>query len=204
MFMNKTTGYLAAALIAGSFSAAVNAGDTKNPHDVMHNDAAAADNMTDVSRTPAEFASDTALTAKVKAELAADPTAKAHQIDVETNQGIVQLNGFVDSDANRVAAEHVAADVDGVAEVRNNLRVRSQDSAGAIIDDSVITAKVKAALIENATTKGHEINVETQNGVVQLSGFVDTSAQKTAATSVVQTIEGVSDVNNDIDVKPKS
>jgi hyperosmotically inducible periplasmic protein len=158
----------------------------------------------DETRTPGQYASDTALTAKVKAALAADPTAKAHQIDVEVNQGIVELNGFVDSSANRTAAAHVTANVDGVQEVRNNLEIRGEETAGKVIDDTVITAKVKSALIADETTKAHEINVETENGIVQLSGFVDNETQKTAATTVARGIEGVSDVHNKISVKPRS
>jgi len=158
----------------------------------------------DETRTTNQYASDTALTAKVKAALAADPVAKAHQIDVEINQGVVELNGFVDSDANRAAAAQVATNVEGVKEVRNNLEVRGDETAGKVIDDTVITAKVKSALIADDTTKAHEINVETQNGVVQLSGFVDSESQKTAATTVARGIEGVSEVHNEISIKPRS
>ena len=46
-------------------------------------------------------------------------------------------------------------------------------TAGRVVDDSVITAKVKSALIADSTTKAYQINVETFEGTVQLSGFVD-------------------------------
>jgi hyperosmotically inducible periplasmic protein len=156
------------------------------------------------ARTPGEYASDTALTAEVKAALAADPAAKAHQIDVEINRGIVQLNGYVDSEENRAAAGRVASNIEGVSEVRNNLQIRGEETAAKIVDDTVITAKIKAALIEDPTTKAHEINVESQNGVVQLSGYVDTETQKAQAADIVRDIEGVTEVQNDIDVKPGS
>lgn len=159
---------------------------------------------TDVTRSAEQYIDDTALTAKIKAELATDPTAKAHQIDVEINEGVVQLNGFVDSQANREAAERIARNAEGVKDVENNLQVRGEETAGKVIDDTVITAKVKSALIGDATTKAHEINVESQNGVVQLSGFVDTETQKMQASKVARSIEGVKDVQNDIDVKPQS
>jgi hyperosmotically inducible protein len=164
----------------------------------------AADQTKDVTRSAEQYIDDTALTAKIKAALATDSTAKAHQIDVEINEGIVQLNGFVDSEANRQAAERVARNAEGVRDVRNNLKIRGEDTAGNMLDDTVITAKVKTALIENDVTKAHEINVEAQNGVVQLSGFVDSQSQKDKAASVARNIEGVSRVDNKIDVKPGS
>lgn len=74
-------------------------------------------------------------------------------------------------------------------------------STGEYIDDSVITTKVKAALIKNDTTPGGSISVETFKGVVQLSGFVDTEAQKLRAGDVSRSIEGVLDVVNNITVK---
>ena len=52
---------------------------------------------------------------------------------------------------------------------------RTAANAGRVVDDSVITGKVKAALVADETTKAHQISVETFNGVVQLSGFVDSS-----------------------------
>jgi len=163
---------------------------------------AAACAATDTQRSTGEYVDDTALTARVKTALAEDPVAKAHEIDVEVNRGVVQLNGFVDSAANRTAAGRVAQGVDGVKEVRNNLAIRGTETVGKVVDDSVITAQVKTALFDDPVTKGHEINVETQNGIVQLSGFVDSSEQRLKATSVARDIDGVKEVRNQIDVKP--
>jgi hyperosmotically inducible protein len=50
---------------------------------------------------------------------------------------------------------------------------RTQESPGEVVDDSVLTAKVKSALIADPVTKARQINVETYRGVVQLGGFVD-------------------------------
>jgi hyperosmotically inducible protein len=70
-----------------------------------------------------------------------------------------------------------------------------------VIDDSTITAKVKSALIDDDTTKAHDIKVETRGGVVQLSGFVATQAQKDAATKVAKSVSGVKAVNNGLGIK---
>ena len=58
---------------------------------------------------------------------------------------------------------------------------RTQKSAGEQIDDTVITAKVKSALIADPETKARQIDVEVFRGTVQLNGFVDNAAEKSAA-----------------------
>jgi hyperosmotically inducible protein len=72
--------------------------------------------------------------------------------------------------------------------------------AGAAIDDSVITAKVKAALIADPTTEAHAIKVTTEGGVVRLSGSVDSAAGKARAQEIAQGTQGVSMVRNDLTV----
>ncbi len=74
----------------------------------------------------------------------------------------------------------------------------TSSSTGEYIDDSVITTKVKAALIRNDATPGGAIKVETFKGVVQLSGFVDTVVEKSEAGSVAAKVPGVKNVSNDI------
>ncbi len=78
---------------------------------------------------------------------------------------------------------------------------RTQKSAGEIVDDGVITAKVKAALIEDPVTKAHQINVDTYRGVVQLSGFVDDSKAKNRALEVARNVGGVKEVRNNLEIK---
>jgi osmotically-inducible protein OsmY len=74
-------------------------------------------------------------------------------------------------------------------------------NAGRVMDDSVITGKVKAALVADPTTKAHQISVETFQGVVQLSGFVDTGEARSRAEQVAQGVEGVKDVKNDLELR---
>jgi osmotically-inducible protein OsmY len=74
-------------------------------------------------------------------------------------------------------------------------------STGQAIDDTVITAKVKAMLIEDPVTKAHQISVETFKGTVQLSGFVDSAASKSRAETVAKSVDGVSQVKNSLVVK---
>jgi osmotically-inducible protein OsmY len=74
-------------------------------------------------------------------------------------------------------------------------------NAGRAVDDTVITTKVKSALIADPVTKAHEISVETYGGTVQLSGFVDNSEQRTRATEVAKGVDGVKNVKNSLQIK---
>lgn len=76
-----------------------------------------------------------------------------------------------------------------------------QEGTGEYMDDSVITTKVKAAILGEPTLKVAEINVETFKGVVQLSGFVTSAAMANKAVEVAGKVSGVKSVKNDMRVK---
>lgn len=154
------------------------------------------------SRTAGQTLDDATVTTRVKAALVKNPATKARDIHVEVYQGQVQLAGFVDSSKEKAAAERTARSVEGVKGVRNSLEVHTADrSAGVFLDDSMITAKVKAALVKDNRTKAFQIEVNTNQGVVQLAGFVDNMTAKAAAAEVAETISGVKTVRNDLEVK---
>jgi osmotically-inducible protein OsmY len=77
----------------------------------------------------------------------------------------------------------------------------TKESTGEFVDDSTITAKVKAAFIKDDTVKAFDVSVETFKGIVQLSGFVDTAEQKSRAGEVTRGVRGVHEVKNSISVK---
>src|SRR5919112_4282787 len=77
----------------------------------------------------------------------------------------------------------------------------TQQSTGQAIDDGVVTAKVKAKLIEDPVTKAHQINVETFKGTVQLSGFVETDQARTRALQLARDTEGVKKVKDALEVR---
>ena len=77
----------------------------------------------------------------------------------------------------------------------------TRESTGQVIDDSAITTKVKKAIFDEPTLKVTQISVETYKSVVQLSGFVDSSAQIGTAGSVARAVEGVTSVKNDLRLK---
>jgi osmotically-inducible protein OsmY len=76
-----------------------------------------------------------------------------------------------------------------------------QEGAGEYVDDSIITARVKAAILGEPTLKVSEINVETYKGVVQLSGFVGAYADEGVAVKAAKDVSGVKSVKNDMHVK---
>jgi len=76
-----------------------------------------------------------------------------------------------------------------------------REGTGEYIDDSLITGKVKAALVADPELKATEINVETFKGTVQLSGFVSAPEHIPKAVSLVRGIAGVKSVKNDMAVR---
>ena len=76
------------------------------------------------SQSTGEYVDDSVISNKVRAELIGDADLNMFQIDVTTYKGVVQLSGFVDSEDARERASEVAAGVEGVREVRNDLIVK--------------------------------------------------------------------------------
>ena len=77
----------------------------------------------------------------------------------------------------------------------------TRESSGQYVDDSVITSKVKAAILDDSSLKVFQISVETFKGVVQLSGFVDSSKTANYAGVVAGRVAGVKSVKNSLVVK---
>ena len=78
---------------------------------------------------------------------------------------------------------------------------RTSESSGQYVDDSVITTKVKTALLVDPDVKSLDIGVETFKGVVQLSGFVNSAEQARMAVEIAKSVEGVRSVKNSLVVK---
>jgi osmotically-inducible protein OsmY len=75
------------------------------------------------------------------------------------------------------------------------------EGTGEYVDDTVVTAKVKTAILGEPGLKSAEINVETFKGVVQLSGFVSSQDNAANAVRVARAVPGVTSVKNDMRVK---
>lgn len=154
--------------------------------------------QTETKTTVGTEIDDTVMTTKVKSALLRDTGLESLDIKVETRKGVVQLSGFVDSQNQMDRAMAVAQGVDGVSNVDNKIRIKAKDtSVGVKIDDSVITTKVKAALISDPIIKNFDIGVVTRDGEVQLSGFVEDQTQVDRAIEVAREVEGVKNVLDD-------
>ncbi|MEW6558815.1 MAG: BON domain-containing protein [Pseudomonadota bacterium] len=151
---------------------------------------------------------DAAITTKVKAALLMDEKTKSTAIHVDTREGVVTLTGKVrDIDARRHAV-HVVQGVSCVRRVDDQLTLASTagvsaseqiahaaDKAGDAVADSVITAKVKAALLAAPDLKSMRINVSTRHGVVVLAGLLPSQRQFDEAVTTTQEVGGVKSIN---------
>lgn len=79
---------------------------------------------------------------------------------------------------------------------------RGQETVGAYIDDSAITAAVKSRLFDNKVVDGTAVSVETLNGTVMLSGFAKSAAERSTAESLARNVQGVRAVKNELAVRP--
>lgn len=79
---------------------------------------------------------------------------------------------------------------------------RGQETVGAYVDDSTITARIKARFVENQQVDASSISVETLNGTVMLSGFAKNATERTTAEGIARDVSGVKAVKNEIAVRP--
>jgi len=77
----------------------------------------------------------------------------------------------------------------------------THEGTGEYIDDTVITGKVKSAILDEPSLKSAEINVETFKGVVQLSGFVNSRSDINKAAEIARSVKGVKSVKDDMRLK---
>ena len=80
--------------------------------------------------------------------------------------------------------------------------VRGQETVGAYVDDAAITTAIKAKFVDDKVVSAASISVETLNGIVQLSGFAKSTAEKSQAEQIARNSKNVRSVRNDIVVRP--
>ncbi len=86
-------------------------------------------------------------------------------------------------------------------EVRTEAK-QATNTAAAVVDNATLTTKVKTALLADSEVKGTQINVDSNSGVVKLTGTVDTPAQVTRAVEVAKGVQGVQRVENNLASSP--
>jgi hyperosmotically inducible periplasmic protein len=157
---------------------------------------------TATNRSTGEFIDDKAIAASIKSALLASPDTDGLNIDVEVDRNKVQLNGFVDNQSQVDRAGEIARSTSGVASVENNLRVTAGDrTAGEYMDDNSLAGRVKVALANDPVVHSLQVDVEVNRGIVSLGGFVDTSAQRSAAVAAARQVDGVAKVVDNLTVR---
>jgi hyperosmotically inducible protein len=144
-------------------------------------------------------AEDAALETEIKARVAADPELNPFEIAVDVDEGVVRLHGMVDDAGDREKAGDLARRVDGVVRVVNEITY-GEESVSDRLDDGALTARVKARLAADPEVNPMNVDVDTENGVVTLSGRVETAEERDRAERLARETEGVASVRNLLEV----
>lgn len=151
---------------------------------------------------------DPAITTSIKSQLVADDLVKARRIDVDTRDSVVTLTGEVGSDAEKARAVEIARNSQGVSRVIDQLIIAPQPApttgvlpeADSATRDAAVTTAVKARLIANPDTSALRIDVDTDDGVVTLSGTVRSREEKDEAVRVAKETDGVTRVVDRLEI----
>jgi osmotically-inducible protein OsmY len=138
--------------------------------------------------------------AAVMDALAYDPRVIRFHGEVQAGKGVVTLQGSVGSLQAKRAIEQDASNTVGVREVVNRLQVEPRE----ILPDPAVAKRVRKALKRHVCLEGEEIQVECTQGVVQLTGNVDTDLEKSQAEDVASQVRGVVSVKNHLGVRRNS
>lgn len=146
-------------------------------------------------RSFGQTAEDATITATVKSKLLWSEHTDGLDINVDTNSGIVTLRGKVPTAEGKDLAGRYAANTSGVRKVNNDLSVvadakRSGATSEQPMTDTWVTAKVKSSLTLSRPLMDDDIDVKTTNGVVTLSGHVESSQEKSLAIEIADNIRG--------------
>lgn len=193
--MKKLT--ISKTLLAVMLTSAVATGSVYAETSTMDKAQASAENT---GNKVGNFMDDSAITAKVKAALLDNDSIKSTDISVKTDKKVVTLSGFVQSQAQAEAAVAAAKKVEGVTSVSDKLHVRDskESSMKGYAGDAATTSEVKAKLLADDIVPSRNVKVETTDGVVQLSGTVESQAQSDRAESIAKAVDGVKSVKNDL------
>lgn len=154
------------------------------------------------TKTAGDHVDDTWIHTKVKANLA---TNQGGSVNIEVYHGVVQLAAFTTNPELKDRLPKLAAEITGVVKVLNRIYVvESNRSAGTMLDDGLMSTKVKSAIADGDLSSGLDVNVEVNRGVVLLSGFVDTTEARDQAIQLAGEVKGVKKVINGMDLKPAS
>jgi osmotically-inducible protein OsmY len=128
------------------------------------------------------------------------PEVVSTDIGVSVSEGIVTLTGFVDSYAEKLAAEKATKRVYGVRGIANDIQVRQF----SVLNDTEIAKNAAHAIESNVLVPDGTVTVAVRDGWVTLDGEVEWQFQRTAAYLAVSHLLGVRGVSNKIEIKPNA
>jgi hyperosmotically inducible protein len=157
---------------------------------------------------PAEN-SDGWISMQVKTSLFLNRNVSGTKTQVFVKDAVVTLKGEAESQAQKDLTGEYAKDINGVKDVKNEMTIakvpsESKKTVGEIIDDASITAQVKMAFTTHRSTSAFKTGVETNKGVVTLSGKATSGAGKDMATKVASNVNGVTKVINNMTIEDSS
>jgi osmotically-inducible protein OsmY len=162
---------------------------------------------TSQERSFGEVVDDATITATVKSKALWSKNTDGLKMDVDTQMGQVTLRGAAESDDAKELAGRMAANTRGVVSVDNRLVVDSSKRVSEVADeapgqdspeqvsDGWITTKVTSTFMYSANVESHNITVSTDQGIVTLSGKVDSGAERALAIELAENIRGVKSVD---------
>ncbi len=150
-------------------------------------------------------AKDAWIDGKAETTLLLNGNLNSFDINTDVKNGAVTLTGKVDSEVDKALAEELVASLDGVTGVDNQLTVVPQKNAGqqqsgSALKDAKIATVVKTRLLFESEVSGTSINVDAKQGVVTLSGEVESDAEKDLAVAIAKNTNDVSRVVNKLQV----
>jgi len=144
--------------------------------------------------------SDKDITSAIETALGEDHVILADKIDVKTDKGVVTFTGTVNNLLSKDRAEKIAESIVGVRAVVNRINVEPYISCS----DTQLKKDVKNALLFDPATDSYEITPKVNNGVVTLTGEVNSWQEKELSTFVTEGVLCVKDVKNNITVEYKT
>ncbi len=143
---------------------------------------------------------DSLISGKVTTRLISDEFVKSRHIDVDVLNGVVFLIGVVESESQKRMAADIARGVDGVRGVENQLHI-GKTSAGQVVDDTVLTSKIRTKLIQASDVKSTNIDIDTNNNVITLTGIVESYEEKNKVLHITRKVVGNRKIVDNLSVK---
>ena len=137
---------------------------------------------------------DATSSSEIKTKLIRADRKKFGEVDVEVANGLVLLSGRVNSQEDKIYAERVAWSSSRILDVANELKIEGPNSFMEGLSDSVITTRVRSALVGSKTVRSVNFNIETYDGVVYLMGIARSQKELEHAAEKASYIPGVKEV----------